>query len=345
MKLSKTELLMENLAMNGLVDSYSVYVCKNDERCCISSKNVNADTYFDIASMGKILVTATLILKAVSKNQLLLEDTLEKFFYNVPPKLKKVTVKQLLTHTSGIVRCEIPRNIADMGNGYVAKHIMNNPLAYEPGKGKIYSCNAYILLGFIVEKIYKMPLDKAFYEYTAKPLNLTRSCFNIAVDEKNAVLSYKRLEVGEYRSDDGNVYNMRGIAGSGAQFFTMSDMVKFCDAVMNKSTQLYNPEIFDAAERSYTENLGEDANGLGWLIVDRRYKQCGNLFPMGSFGHCGHTGTSFFFNRSEKMYVVILTNATRSLWLKNNCSGYDYGVICKMRENIHNKILEDLNEK
>lgn len=44
------------------------------------------------------------------------------------------------------------------------------------------------------------------------------------------------------------------------------------------------------------------------------------------------------------MYAVILTNATRHLWIKNNCQyGYDYKVICKMRENIHNKILEDIN--
>lgn len=232
-----------------------------------------------------------------------------------------------------------------MGSEKVAEHILAYPLAYKPGAGKIYSCNAYILLGFIVEKIYNLPLDEAFYQYTKSALGLTKSRFNIAIDEKNAALCYSRRNVGEYRADDENVCNMRGIAGSGAQFWTMSDIEKFCDAVMEKSKKLYSKEIYDLAEQNYTDNLGEDANGLGWLIVDERYKQTGKLFPEGSFGHCGHTGCSFFFNRKENIYVIMLTNATRGLWLKNKCMGDRYGVVCKMREELHNAIAVDLSTK
>ncbi len=134
---------------------------------------------------------------------------------------------------------------------------------------------------------------------------------------------------------------MKGVAGSGAQFWTITDLEKFCDAVMAKSEKLYPTQIYDLAEKSHTGALGEDASGLGWLIVDERYRQTGRLFPLGSFGHCGHTGTSFFFSREKYMYAVILTNATRCLWLKGNYS-YGYGVVCKMRENINNKISEDM---
>lgn len=345
MDMLNTKKYMQSLEQNGLVESYSVLVCKNKKKDIICSKNVNENTYFDIASMGKILITATLILKAVGENKISIDDELGKFFANVPSNMKKITIKQLLTHTSGIVRCEIPKAVADNGNDAIAEYIIKNPLAYKPGEGKIYSCNAYILLGFIVEKIYNMRLDDAFYTYIRKALGLTRSCFNIAIDEPNAAISYRRESVGAYRSDDENVYTMKGIAGNGAQFWTMSDLQKFCDAVMEKSDKLYRREIYDLAEKNHTGNLGTDANGLGWLIVDERYKQTGNLFPAGSFGHCGHTGTSFFFNRDEDMYVCILTNATRCLWLKNGCTGYDYGVICKMRENIHNNILRDIQNE
>lgn len=342
MTFENTKNLAESLKNDKLLDLYGIFVCRGENKTFLHSENVNSDTYFDIASMGKILVTATLILKAVGEGKLSVNDTLDKFFKNVPDDKKKITIKQMLTHTSGIVRCPIPREVADRGNEKTAEHIIGNPLAYEPGEGKIYSCNAYILLGFIIEKIYNLPLDEVFYKYTKPALGLTKSCFNIAVDEENAARSYSRREVGEYRADDENVYNMRGIAGSGAQFWTMADMEKFCDAIMEKSEKLYPKEIYDLAEQSYTGKLGDDANGLGWLMVDERYKQTGNLFPDGSFGHCGHTGCSFFFNRKENMYVAILTNATRNLWLKNNCTGYDYGIICKMRENIHNAIAEDL---
>lgn len=343
MKLENTKNLVENLKADKRFDSYGIFVCDGENKTFLHSDNVNSNTYFDIASMGKILVTATLLLKAVGKKELSVDNTLDELFKNVPNEKKKITIKQLLTHTSGIVRYPIPRGIADLGSEKIAEHILSYPLAYTPGEGKIYSCNAYILLGFIVEKIYNLPLDKAFYQYTKSELGLTKSRFNIAIDEKNAALCYSRRDVGEYRSDDENVYSMRGIAGNGAQFWTMSDIEKFCDAVMEKSEKLYPKEIYDLAEQSHTGNLGEDASGLGWLIVDERYKQTGKLFPNGSFGHCGHTGCSFFFNRKENMYVIILTNATRGLWLKNNCTGCDYGVICKMREELHNAIATDLN--
>lgn len=345
MELNKTKAFMEELKKDDSLDSYAVFFKHGKDKCFISSDNVNCDTYFDVASMGKILITATLILRAIGEGKLSVDDTLDMFFNDVPSDRKNITVKQLLTHTSGIVRCEISREIADKGNDAIAKYIIDNPLAYKPGEGKMYSCNAYILLGFIVEKVFKMPLDEAFYTYTKKTLNLTKSCFNIDVNEPNAAVSYRRKEVGEYRCDDENAYSMRGIAGNGAQFWTMADMEKYCDAVMEKSEKLYPSKMYDLAEQSYTGTLGPNANGLGWLIVDERYKQGGNLFSTGSFGHCGHTGTSFFFNREKDMYAVILTNATRHLWIKNNCQyGYDYKVICKMRENIHNKILEDINE-
>ena len=343
MELEKTKAFMEELKKEGTFDSYALLFRRGNDKKFLFSDNVNGDTYFDIASMGKILITATLILKAIGEKKLSVNDTLDMFFENIAEDRKSITVKQLLTHTSGVVRCYLPKEIVEKGNDALAKYILDNPLAYKPGEGKIYSCNAYILLGFIVEKVYKMPLDEAFYSYTKKALNLTRSRFNIDINEPNAAVSYRRLEVGDYRSDDENTYNMKGIAGNGAQFWTLYDLEKYSDAVMEKSTKLYPAEMYDLAEQSYTGNLGEDANGLGWLIVDERYHQTGKLFPKGSFGHCGHTGTSFFFNREKDMYAIILTNATRYLWLKANCYE-DYSLVCKMRENIHNKIAEDIGE-
>lgn len=344
MRLVKTNKFTEKLKSEKLFDTYAIAVYAKGEKAFLYSDNADENTYFDIASMGKVLITSTLILKAIGENKLSPEDTIGNFFENVPSDKKDITVEQLLTHTSGIVRCFIPREIADQGNSTVAEHIINNPLAYKPGEGKQYSCNAFILLGFILEKIYNMPLDKLFYEHTKKTLNLTHSKFNIAVNEKNAAISYHRCDVGEYRVDDENVYNMHGIAGSGAQFWTLGDIVRFCDAIMAKDERLYPKEIYDLAEKSHTGNLGEDANGWGWLVTDERYKQTGKLFPYGSFGHCGHTGTSFFFNRKEDMYVVILTNATRWSWIKHNFETEDYSVVCKMRENIHNMIAEDFKQ-
>ena len=70
MKLDVTKKLMEKMRADGVPDSYAVLLMKNGEKSAIFSENVNADTYFDIASMGKVLTTATLILKAIGAGKL-----------------------------------------------------------------------------------------------------------------------------------------------------------------------------------------------------------------------------------------------------------------------------------
>ncbi len=346
MYLKNTNILLQKKLSNREFDSYGVFVSVGNKTEFLHSQNVNSDTYFDIASMGKVLVTSTLILMSIDKNLLSLDDTLDSFFKDVPKDKQRITIKHLLTHTSGIVRYDIPQNDADSGSNAVAKFILNTPLAFQPGTKYIYSCNGMILLGYILEKIYSLPLEKIFETLLKKPLGYTRSKFNIEIDEPNAAVCYrsKSLDGLNHPWDDENIRVLKTSAGSGGQFFTLGDIKKFADAVMSKSNILYSEKMFDLAEKNYTEGLDEGW-GLGWLFVDEKYTQTGRLFPIGSFGHCGHTGTSLFFNREKDLYVIILTNATRFLNIKNNFKGYDYGIIEKMREEIHNEIYKDLDEQ
>ena len=115
MQLRNTKILMENLKEGNKLDSYAVMVYKNGEKQLISSENVNEDTFFDVASMGKVLVTSTLILKAIDMGLLRLDNRLDDFFDNVPSDKSNITIKQMLTHTSGIIRVNIPDRIADSG--------------------------------------------------------------------------------------------------------------------------------------------------------------------------------------------------------------------------------------
>ena len=343
MNLENTEKLLLKKAKDKDFDSYAVIVYAKGNEKHLHSANVNMDTYFDIASMGKVLVTSTLVLKAIDENRLALGDALEKFFEAVPNDKKNITVEQLLTHTSGIVRYEIPQAAADAGIDAVAEFILNTPLAFETGKLQIYSCNGMILLGYILEKIYDKSLEEIFNEKIKQPLRYTRSKFNIEINEPNAAICYRTENLNglSHPWDDENIRILKTSAGSGGQFFTPGDINKFAKAVISKSKMLYSQEVFDVAEKDYVGDIGEGW-GLGWLIVDGKYRQTGKLFPIGSFGHCGHTGTSMFFNRSEDMYVIVLTNATRFQNMKNNFKGYDYGLIEKMREEIHNEIYKDL---
>lgn len=345
MELVKTKKLLEEKLKNKDFETYAVLVHSKGEETRLYSDDADEFTYFDVASMGKVLVTSTLILQAISRGMLTLESTLDEYFDVKDEKKKKITVKQLITHTSGIIRYNLSPDSEIKTIDEVADEIMSYPPAYEPGTNYIYSCNGFILLGFILEKIYKMPLEEIYMNNIAKPLKLKRTSFKIGFDEPNSALCcrYREGTNGLKRFDDENVLAMGIALGNGGQQSCIYDIKRFIDAVLERSSVLYSEELYYDAETNQTPSFGE-GRGLGYLVVDEKYPQTGKLFPVGSFGHCGHTGQSFFINREKGLYVIILTNATRCANAKNNFKGYDYGDIMKMREEIHNAIAEDLAE-
>lgn len=341
MKLKNTERLMKSLISEKRVESYAVFVYKDGDTGFINSPDVDEYTYFDVASMGKVLVTSTLILQAVSRRLLSLDGCLGDFLPFAPEDKKAITVKQLLTHSSGILRYPITKRAEVDGNDAIAEEIMSYPLKFAPDTDYEYSCNGYILLGFILEKIYKKPLEAIYFENIAEPLGLERTSFEIGLDEENAALCYSWKEGHTQRFDDVNVLAMGKVAGSGGEQSCLADIRKFVEAVLSKDERLYKKELFGLAETDYTPYFSE-GRGLGYWMVDKRFSDTGKLFEDGSFGHCGYCGQSFFISRKQNMYVIILTDATRCLNRLNGYTGCDYGEIMKMRANVHNAILEDL---
>lgn len=341
MKFSEIDRFLCRMLQEKVCGDYAVLIhCKGEEKL-LTSPCVNRDTYFDNASLGKIFITAPLILRAIGEGKLTLDTVLADCFPDVPEDKKGITVKQLLTHTAGITTYGLPPEASEMSRHEQASLILRYPLVYTPGESYIYSCFGFILLGFLAEKIYGAPLDRVFEQYIRKPLGYTRSRFNIAVDEPNAAVCYSRKDVGEYRADDGNVRVLKGVAGNGASYSTAGDIQIFVQAVLDRSPVLYHPSLYALAETDYTPDFSE-GRGLGYLMPDVRYRQTGRLFPEGSFGHCGHTGQSVFINRAEDLYVILLTNTTRYSNIRSGFCGYDYGDTMRMRENVHNAIYEDL---
>jgi CubicO group peptidase (beta-lactamase class C family) len=347
-KLTETEKILNKMLTDKTFTSYALLVGFGADEWEFMSDDVNLDTYFDLASVGKVFPTSTLALKAIDRGLLSLDDTLEKFFDNVTEDKKNITVKQLLTHTSGILRYPFPDNVAERGRESISEFIFSTPLAYEPGTKYAYCCSGIILLAFIVEKVYGMTMNEAFEKYLCKPLGLTRSQYDIALDEPNAVICHHNPEVFDCRRDDNNGVRMGNIpCGSGGDFGTAGDLRKFVKAVMNMDERLYSKETFRIAEQNYTKGLevldlkrGAENHALGYTYVNENCIQARDLFPDGSIGHDGWSGQSFYLNRELGLYVILLTNATR-------CTAIKYGetdddVVYGMRVEIHKAIKADL---
>lgn len=342
MNFKHTEALLKQKILHKDLDTYAILIhCRGKEKTFFSA-NANEWTYFDVASMGKVLVTSTLILHAVGQGRLTLDHTLQDFF-PVDEDKKNITVRQLLTHTSGIIRYPITPEAVTRGNAGIVQDILSHPLAYQPGEDYIYSCNGFLLLGFILEKIYGLPLEEIYSRELKEPLGLKRTAFEIGFDEPNSAVCYRYHRndpCGTKRFDDENVLAMGKVGGSGGEQSCLHDIWTFITAVLEKNELLYPKAFFAAAEKNYTPHYSE-GRGLGYLVVDEHYKQTGKLFPMGSFGHCGFTGQSFFINREKDLAVILLTNTTRCTNIKNDFKGIDYQVTMQMREDIHQAILQD----
>ena len=347
MKLSHTKAYLDGALAAGTFDTYAVMAGFDDGRggdrdaAVITSPGTDADTLFDIASMGKVLVTAPLILRLLPTGKLALDDTLARFLPGLPPDKQGITIRQLLTHTSGILRRPIPDEIIAGGRDAIIRYMLDQPLGFEPGTRMEYSCWGYLLLGYLAEILHGETLDRLFYRYIKEPLSLTRSDFNIPLTTPNAAVTHYRPAPGDCLVADSIVYQLKGVAGNGASFWTLSDIRRFVGAVLAKSPVLYAPEIYETAETDWTPDF-EEGRGLGWVIVDGRYPQTGRLFPAGSFGHCGNTGTSFFMDRRSGLYVILLTNATRFSYMRRNYRTCDYAETMRMREAVHEAIRADI---
>lgn len=329
------ELLKQGFAHNiavrvGIKDDILLDVYRSNEQA------IDGETLFDMASVTKILATTSLSLMAIDKGLLKTSDKVSRFF-SVPDDFKELTIQHLLTHTMGIGHraLNFPQNNYDNIDEFILS-LEHNPV----GTKVEYSCPAFILLGKILEKIYGKRLDILFKEKVAEPLNMKLSTFlpdkalrsnmvnsNLDPDLKGVVNDY-------------NCQYLGGVAGNAGVFSCVEDMTKFAKMLISNGYPLISKTTFDDATKNHTEELNQ-ARALGYLYVDEGYSQTGKLFPNGSFGHCGHTGTSIFVNKESGLYVIILSDATISAVKKYGKE--HYSDVEKMRENIHNLIKEELN--
>jgi len=336
--MKNTNVCLEKYICQGDLQNVAVRVGIRDKVIADIFKSVNIKidekTLFDMASVTKIMATTMICLIAYDKKLLDIEDKVSKFF-DVPEDKKEMTIKHLLTHTMGIGHKSMVKN----GNSYnnISHFILNMPSDVPIGSETLYSCPGYILLGKILEKVFGQRLDKMFTELVAKPLGMGYTTFLPSENNKfvNSNLSLDDIGI----VNDYNCRFLCGVAGNAGLFSCIEDVSKYVKMLLNFGEPLIDKNTFETAIKNYTKGMTE-SRGLGFVYVDEKYCQTGELFPEGSIGHCGHTGQSVFVDLKKGLYVIILSDATISTEKKYGEEKYD--IVMKMREDIHNSIMKDL---
>ena len=289
------------------------------------------DTIFDLASLTKVVATATSVMILVERGKVRLSDPVSLYI----PELKgegreRITIEQLLTHVSGYAP---DFDLRERWTGYdeAIKHLIKEPLRNPPGSRFTYSDIGFITLGEVVARAGGMPLDQFAQQNIFGPLRMTNTGFRpspalrsrIAPTEKRrGQLSYLG-DTADNVGMEGDVwlrgevhdptsYRMNGVAGHAGLFSTANDLAIYCQMILNHGTyggvRILAPLTVAEMTRPRVVSSSGATRGLGWDMNTTYSTNRGDLFPLGSFGHTGFTGTSMWIDPASDMFVVFLSN-------------------------------------
>ncbi|MDL2718341.1 MAG: serine hydrolase domain-containing protein, partial [Acidobacteriota bacterium] len=287
---------------------------------------MTVDTVFDLASLTKVVATATSVMTLVEEGKVRLQDRVSKHipeFASGGGARDQVTIEQLLTHRAGLV-ADDPMALYTGTREEIFERKYRQPLANPPGAKFVYSDVGYEVLGEILRKVSGLPLDEYAATRVFQPLGMRDTGFlplppSPSSLSKKSYLSLSSLLSriaptekinGEFRRGavhDPRAYALGGVAGHAGLFSTADDLALFCEAMLHGGGGVLSSAGIAAMTRPrfYGE---ESLRGLGWDIGSSFSSNRGDFFPLGSFGHTGWTGTSMWLDAATDTFVILLTN-------------------------------------
>lgn len=256
------------------------------------------NSIFDIASVTKVVPTATLALKLIDKGRLKLEDKLIDFV----PEFKnsdreKVEIFHLLTQ--GLDFDLKLSDCKDLSADKILDAIYKAEFKSPPGEKFYYNNATSILLGLVVEKVYEWRLDRIAEVEIFKPLGMHDTSFHPEkLDFERIIASevdgWRGREIrGEVHDESAWKLREKMIAGSAGVFSTAGDLLKFLDALLNG-------KIFsEAMNEKVSKGLGFESN--------QPYM---GENPEGRIGKTGFTGSVIMLDKLRQKGLAILSNYT-----------------------------------
>jgi CubicO group peptidase (beta-lactamase class C family) len=307
-------------------------------RAVLEPREVRADsqTIYDLASLTKPLVTGLLCALRVGRGELELDAPVARYLreFGRDPHAR-ITIRQLLTHTSGLPAWRPLRVLTGDRRERVTEVIAELPLEQEPGARVVYSDLGFIALGLILERLGGAPLAELARREIFRPLLLRRTFFNPAEAfqtetaacelggnayeremcragggaEVDSVAWRESVIWGEVH--DGNAHFLGGAAGHAGLFSTAQETYLIAEQFTPARTRLLRPETCQLFRTNMTGGLNE-ARSFAWQLAATPDSAAGGALPPDAFGHLGFTGTSCWIDPVSERVYVLLTNRTHT---------------------------------
>ncbi|XVU28278.1 serine hydrolase [Actinoplanes sp. CA-054009] len=286
------------------------------------------DTLWDLASISK-LFTTIVVLQQAERGKIDLDAPVASYVPEFAAGGKEaVTVKQLLTHTSGL-----PAFLPFYSRYPTREERIAAALAtpITPGRRYVYSDIGLIALGVLVERVTGQTLDLAVRQGVTGPLRMRDTGYNPGADKKPRIAATeyqpyvnRGLVWGEVH--DENAWSLGGVAGHAGVFSTVDDLAILCQTLLNggvyRGKRILSAEMVRRALVNYNADLmaqnPESARGLGFELSKYWYMD-GMTSPV-TFGHTGFTGTSVVIDPLDQSFLILLSNRVHPdrAWGSNN---------------------------
>ena len=298
-----------------------------------SAEPMTTDTIFDAASLTKVLATAPSVSLLIDRGVIDLDGKIVDLLPEFAPKPElrplfqkksfdtsadtnanraKVTVRHLLTHTSGLPPSISVQSEHWWGYKNGVHRCLTTPLIAKPGSSFRYSDVNFILLGEIVRRVSGRPLNVFASEEIFGPLGMADTTFLPGRDSQNRIAPTESF--GSYGVLRGEVHDpvsrrMEGVAGHAGLFTTAADVATYARAFLSKSTSIFRPElVVEMTKLQSPKAVLPTKRGLGWDIDSGFSYQRGEIFPVGGFGHTGWTGTSIWVDPGSETILILMAN-------------------------------------
>ena len=273
------------------------------------------DTIFDVASLTKVLATAPAVMQLFEQGKCRLNDPVAEYLPEFAVNGKQdITIRELLTHYSGLpADVSLEDKWAGRGEG-IRRAFSSTPVS-APGAQFRYSDINFITLGALVEKLSGLTLDRYQQRYLAQPLGVEMRFLPPETwRSRIAPTQYDQGVLLRGAVHDPTSRRMGGVAGHAGLFSSAGDVALYAQNLLDRLAG--KPSHFPLQQITLEKMTtpaqpatGTALRGLGWDIESPYSSNRGELFPVGSFGHTGFTGTSLWMDPSSDTYVVFMSNA------------------------------------
>jgi uncharacterized protein YbbC (DUF1343 family)/CubicO group peptidase (beta-lactamase class C family) len=278
-------------------------------------EEMTADTIFDAASLTKVIATTPSIMILADQGKLDIEAPVSRYLPEFMGEGRElIKVRHLLTHTSGL-KPGIPREPSWTSYAEGIRRAMSSIPDAPPESFFRYSDINFILLGEIVQRVSRLKLDVFAADHVFKPLKMTSTRFVPPADWRSRIAPTERDENGQMLNGvvhDPTSRRMGGVTGHAGLFTTASDLARYARMILGGG-QLDGVRVLKEATIKQMQGVQTAATvyerrGLGWDIDSLYSRPRGEVFPIGSFGHTGFTGTSLWIEPASQSFVIFLSS-------------------------------------